>query len=159
MLSPIGVCVYMCTLHAHRRGGYFHKIITHIKVNSMSNADGGKVINLAERKQQRVATEEQDSDSSELPDFISPPTIASMSDEQLEKMLNLVRMRRLQSALIYERTQEENSQKLRDRASEALAKKSVQVFNELDRVFKNLDKLETRVIEMRALRIAAGLSF
>lgn len=118
-----------------------------------------KVINLAERKQQRLGGAPAPLIEVEIPDFISPPDISSMSDAQLEQLLNLVRMRRMQSALVYEKTQLEKQAVAEGKARAQLEKKAEQVFNELDKVFKNLDKLELRVNELRALRIQAGLEF
>lgn len=118
-----------------------------------------KVINLAERKKQRLGGLPEPKIEIDIPDFITPKSIATMSDDQLEQLLNLVRLRRMQSAMIYENTKREKEELAQDKARGQLDKKSEQVWNELEKVFKNLDKLELRVNEMRALRIQAGLDF
>lgn len=125
-----------------------------------------KVINLAERKMQRLAMTgaapsppQKEADEVELPDFISPPDISKMTDPQLEQLLNLIRMRRLQSAMIYEQTNAQKAAIAEGRALQMLEKKAEQVFKELERAFTVLDKLELRVNEMRALRVQAGLDF
>lgn len=118
-----------------------------------------KVINLAQRKAERLAGLPAPEVKIEIPDFISPPDISTMSDEQLEQLLNLVRLRRMQSQMQYEQTQREREQVTQEKARVQLEKKAEQVWNELDKVFKNLDKLELRVNEMRALRLQAGLTF
>lgn len=118
-----------------------------------------KVINLAQRKLERLGGIPAPEIKVDIPDFITPPDITSMSDAQLEQVLNLIRMRRLQSAMLYEKTQQEKTQLEETKARMQLEKKAEQVFKELDRAFAILDKLELRVNEMRALRIQAGLSF
>ena len=118
-----------------------------------------KVINLAQRKLERLGGTPPPEIKTEIPDFITPPDIGKMSDAQLEQVLGLVRLRRMQSQMIYERTQTEKARVTEDKAKQQLEKKSEQVFNELEKVFKNLDKLEIRVNEMRALRVQAGLDF
>jgi len=130
-------------------------------VDQSTHVEGGrKVINLAERRKQRLHdAPEPPSDGVVIPDFITPQTINEMTDPQLDQLLNLVRLRRMHSTLIYERTKQEKEQIAQTKARDALVKKAEQVWNELDKVFKNLDKLELRVNEMRALRLQAGLEF
>lgn len=118
-----------------------------------------KVINLAERKLQRLGGVPAPTIEVPIPDFITPQDITTMSDEQLEQMLNLIRVRRLQSAMIYESTKKQKEEVTAAKARAALEKKAEQVFNELDKAFKTLEKLELRVNELRALRLQGGLSF
>ena len=118
-----------------------------------------KVINLAQRKKERLAGEPQIEVRTPLPDHIHPNDIAYTIRSQLDQLINLVRFRRLQSAAQYERTIAEKRQVTESRAKEALEHKCEQVFAELNRTFKNLEKLELRINEMRALRIQAGLTW
>lgn len=118
-----------------------------------------KVINLAERKLQRLGGAPAPQIEVPIPDFISPPDISKMTDEQLEQVLSLIRLRRLQSSLLYEKTKAEKAALDETKARAALDKKAEQVFKELEKAFKVLDTLELRVNEMRALRIQAGLEF
>lgn len=118
-----------------------------------------KVINLAQRKLDRLGGTPPPVIAVTIPDFISPPDISKMSDEQLEQLLNLIRMRRMASAMIYEKTQREKEAVSEEKAKAQLEKKAVQVFTLLEKAFDTLDKLELRVNEMRALRIQAGLEF
>ena len=118
-----------------------------------------KVINLAERKMQRLGGAPAPTIEVPIPDFITPQDITTMSDEQLEQMLNLIRVRRLQSAMIYENTKKQKEEVTAAKARAALEKKAEQVFTELDKAFKVLEKLELRVNELRALRLQGGLSF
>lgn len=118
-----------------------------------------KVIDLAARKRERLAGREPPKLEVELPDFISPPDIAKMSDAQLEQLVDLIRLRRMEPLLIYEQTQVELAKREEDKVKQQIEKKAQQVFNELDRVFKNLEKLELRVNELRALRLQIGMEF
>lgn len=131
----------------------------------MRTSDGtkDKIINLLERRKAKLANEptldQAEDDKVLLPDFVRPVDIADMDDEQLEALLNLLRLRRLTSTMIYERTQEEKSELRETRAKEQLTVKCEQVWKELERTLKNLDKLELKINEMRALRIQAGMQW
>ena len=118
-----------------------------------------KVINLAQRKLERMGGSPPPKIDVSLPDFISPQTIGTLTDAQLDQVLSLVRVRRMAATQVYERTQREKRQVEEGKALHALDKKQEQVYNELERAFKALDKLELRVNEMRALRLQAGLTF
>lgn len=118
-----------------------------------------KIINLAERKAQSFAGNAPVQGTGDIPDFIRPADISTMTDVQLEQVLNLVRMRRMQSALTYEKTREETAAVAAGRARAALVKKSEQVFTSLSKAFGILDKLEVQISELRALRVQAGLEF
>lgn len=120
-----------------------------------------KIINLLERRKAKLANEPDQAVEPKvlLPDFVRPIDIIDMNDEQLEALLNLVRVRRLTSTMIYERTQEEKTELRETRAKEQLEVKCEQVWKELDRTFKNLEKLEQKINEMRALRIQAGMQW
>lgn len=118
-----------------------------------------KVINLFERRKTQLAGETDAAPLEALPEFITPGDIDRLNDAQLEQLLNIIRMRRLQSTLVYEKTVREKETLTQSRAREMLEKKSEQVWKELDAVFKKLEKLELRVNEMRALRLQAGLEW
>jgi hypothetical protein len=120
-----------------------------------------KIINLLERRKAKLAGEPQPIVEKDipLPDYIRPPDLHDMTDEQLDLLLDLLRLRRLTSTMIYERTMQEKDELRVSRAKEMLDNKCTQVFNELERTLKNLDKLEMKINEMRALRIQAGLQW
>lgn len=121
-----------------------------------------KIINLLERRKARLANEpraEVPDNGDSLPDVIRPPDIMTMSDDQLDTLLNVMRLRRLTSTMLYEQTQEEKQELRESRAKEQLDAKCDQVFKELERTIKNLEKLELKINEMRALRIQAGLEW
>jgi hypothetical protein len=123
-----------------------------------------RVINLAERKKQqdvKRSTEQQvpHIEEAAIPEYITPQDITKMTDAQLEQMLNVVRLRRMQATLIYENTQKEKERIKDERLFKSVEKASEQVFKKLERVNKYLDDLELKVNELRGYRLAAGLSF
>jgi len=118
-----------------------------------------KVINLAERKKQRLGGLPAPEIKVEIPDFIEPRDIMSMSDEQMDQILSLIRLRRLQAASKYEQTEREKTELSMSKARDALERKAAVVFKDLERTFAILDKLELHVNELRALRVQAGLEF
>lgn len=121
--------------------------------------DQHRVINFELRRRQLLAGEPQPSAPDSIPEFITQADISKLSDDQLDTLINHIRLRRLNSTLIYERTMREKEQLTMSRAREQLDKKCGQVFHELDRALNVLEKLELRVNEMRALRIQCGLDF
>jgi hypothetical protein len=121
--------------------------------------DKSKVINFETRRKQLLAGEVSPPAPDGIPEFISQADISRLTDDQLDQLINLIRLRRLNSTLIYERTMREKEQLSMSKAREQLEKKCGQVFKELDRALSVLEKLELRINEMRALRIQAGLDF
>lgn len=122
-------------------------------------ADERRVINLAERKLERLGGVPAPNIAVEIPDFITPPDIGDMSDEQLEQLLQLVRLRRMQSTMIYEQTMAEKQKVADAKNYQRLDKQAVKVFTKLEKAFKALDDLELSVNELRAWRLQAGLTF
>ena len=122
-----------------------------------------RVVDLAQAKRDRGLSNDDKSDASnpetEVPDFITPKSIATMTDAQLDDMLEVLRLRRMTATLQYEKTVAEKEALARDKAVAQLEKKNEQVFKALERTTKALEALETRVIEMRAFRLQAGLEF
>lgn len=119
-----------------------------------------KIINLLDRRKAKLANEPDQAEPKVLlPDFVRPMDIMNMDDEQLDALLNVLRVRRLTSTMIYERTMEEKQELRESRAKEMLDAKCAQVFTEIERTLKVLDKLELKINEMRALRIQAGMQW
>jgi len=123
--------------------------------------DEPKVINFLERRHERLAGEplSEYAKSVDVPDFITPSDIDNLTDEQLESLLNIIRVRRMQSADVYKRTMEEKEQVAQGKARDMLEAKGIQVWSELNKSFKTLEKLELRVNELRALRLQANLDW
>lgn len=117
------------------------------------------VIDFAQRRMQLLAGEKQPEGGEGLPEFIQPSDISTMSDDTLDQLINIIRLRRLNSTMLYERTMREREQLTMSKAREQLDKKCVQVYKCIDTALNNLEKLELRINEMRALRIQAGLDW
>jgi uncharacterized protein with von Willebrand factor type A (vWA) domain len=108
---------------------------------------------------QLLAGEVQPQRDDALPEFIAPADISTMTDDQLDQLINIIRLRRLNSTMLYERTMREKEQITMGKAREQLEKKCTQVWKCIDTALNNLEKLEIRVNEMRALRIQCGLDW
>lgn len=117
------------------------------------------VIDFARRRMQLLAGEQQPQGAESIPEFIAPADISRFTDEQLDQLINIIRLRRLNSTMQYERTMREREQLTMSKAREQLEKKCTQVFKCIDVALNNLEKLELRVNEMRALRIQCNLDW
>lgn len=118
-----------------------------------------KIINLAQRKAERLAGLPAPEIKVDIPDFIEPHDISAMSDTVLEQIVDLIRLRRLTAAMIYEQTVAENKKRQDDKIKAGIEKKAEQVFKLLEKCYDNIDKLEIRVNELRALRLQIGMDF
>jgi hypothetical protein len=114
-----------------------------------------EVISIADHLQDKKLSDPTKS----LPDFISPDDIPKMSDSQLEQLVNVLQLRRLQSTHLYESTLRARGEITMSKARESLEHKAGQVSKELKRTITAMDKLELRVNELRALRIQCGLTW
>jgi hypothetical protein len=94
-----------------------------------------------------------------IPEFIAPSDISKFTDDQLDQLINIIRLRRLNSTMQYERTMREKEQLTMGKAREQLDKKCIRVWKDIDTALNHLDKLEQHVNEMRALRIQCGLDW
>lgn len=92
-----------------------------------------------------------------LPEHITPQSIYQMNDEQLEKLLDDIRDRRLSSVRLYEEAQRAAQEAAEEKARLALFKQCEMCEKNIIRVDKALEALETRVNKMRALRLELGL--
>jgi hypothetical protein len=118
-----------------------------------------KVINFAQRRMQLLAGETQPTGAEGLPEFIAPADISKMSDEQLDQLINIIRLRRLNSTMLYERTMREKDQLTMGRARELLEKKCATVWRDIDKALTHLEKLELHINQMRALRLQCNLEW
>lgn len=91
------------------------------------------------------------------PDFISRHDISVMNDEQLDELINGIRIRRMASFYIYEQTQADLAQVQEQKAKLSLEKELDQIIKVLSTLDKNFEKLETRIHKLRGLRIQANL--
>lgn len=93
-----------------------------------------------------------------VPDFITRETIASMNDDQLDEMLEGIRIRRMQANLIYRQHIEAKEQAAQIKVAAKIDKKVDQILRTLDSNNKSLERLERYVQELRSLRIEGGLT-
>lgn len=118
-----------------------------------------KVIDFARRRMQLLAGEQQPQVGEGVPEFISPQDISKFTDDQLDQLINIIRLRRLNSTLQYEKTMREKEQLTMSKAREQLERKCATVFKDIDRALTQLERLELHINEMRALRIQCGLEW
>jgi 3-methyladenine DNA glycosylase/8-oxoguanine DNA glycosylase len=91
------------------------------------------------------------------PDFITRKAIDTMTDQQLDQMLDAIRMRRLANYIVYKQTVDEKNSINSERAKEKVEAKADMIFRTLLTLDKQFDKLEKYVNELRGLRIQAGM--
>lgn len=92
------------------------------------------------------------------PEFIVPTDITKMTDEEIDALIDGIRLRRMDKSNLYKQTR-----KLRDKASSEkmlsqLDRKQSQLATALEKVDKALGNLEKKANEVRALRLQLGES-
>lgn len=92
-----------------------------------------------------------------VPEFITASDIDAMTDDELDTMLAAIRTRRMNSYLIYKQTKDEKDQLERDKARLKIEKKCEQIIKVLNAIDDRMEKLETRINELRGLRLQAGM--
>lgn len=103
--------------------------------------------------------EQLETNSADVPEFISKADIDKMTDEQLDDMIAAIRTRRMNSFAIYKKTKEDK-QHVTDAALRVkIDKKCEMVIKKLNMIDKNMDDLERYIAEIRGLRLQAGLEF
>lgn len=95
--------------------------------------------------------------TSSAPDFISRNDINTMTDQQLDQMLEAIRVRRLANYIVYKTTVDEKNSIKSEKSREAVDKKCDMIFRTMVTLDKQFDKLERYVNELRGLRIQAGM--
>lgn len=91
------------------------------------------------------------------PEHITPRAIYQMDNDALDMLLDTVRERRLSSVRQYEAAQNAAKEAADEKARLDLFKQCEMCANNIVRVDKALDALETRVNKIRALRLELGL--
>ena len=110
------------------------------------------VINMKERQ---IRMQEA---AGEIPDFIDRTSIANMTDTQLDQFLDALRIRRLASQVLYEKTLADMAEIAEEKAKGKLEKKCNQIFRRIEQINNHIDVLEKYMNELKGLRIEAGLS-
>lgn len=96
-------------------------------------------------------------ESTDIPDIITPHAIYTMTAEQHEALLDKIRTRRLSSVRQYEEALKAAQEAADEKARIAMFKQCEMCEKNIDRVDKALSALEDRVNKIRALRLELGL--
>jgi flagellar hook-associated protein FlgK len=91
------------------------------------------------------------------PEHITPAALYQMNAEQLDKLLEDIRERRLSSVRMYEEAKRAAKEASDEKARNDLMKQAEMCANNLARVDKALASLDTRINKMRVLRMELGL--
>lgn len=92
-----------------------------------------------------------------VPEFITMGTIEQMNDDQLDAMVSAIRVRRMNSYVIYKQTKAEKDKLEQDKTRAKIEKKCEQIIKTVNAADKALDKLEQQISELRGLRLQAGM--
>lgn len=92
------------------------------------------------------------------PDFITRVDVNKMTDQQLDELLEAIRIRRMNSVAIYQHTQDELQAVQEEKAKAQMEKVCTQIIKSLNTLDKQFEKLETYVNKLRGLRIQAGMT-
>lgn len=93
----------------------------------------------------------------EAPSFITPHDISKMSDEELDELIEAIKVRRLQSYVVYKQTKDEKDRVEAGKTRERIEKKCTQIIRKLNTIDKHMDDFEKYISELRGLRLQAGL--
>ena len=97
------------------------------------------------------------SDDDAVPEFIMPFDIRTITDKQIDALLDGIRERRLLAVRLYERVQEEKQHAEDARTREKLSKQLTMLSKELRRCVTIIEKVEDRASKIRALRLQLGI--
>ena len=92
----------------------------------------------------------------QVPTFIEPVTVNDLSDEELDVMIEGIRIRRMKSLNIYQKTKLLQVEKEQYKIGLQLDKKMEKYKKLYDRTEKNLDEMEKVANEIRAFRLQLG---
>jgi hypothetical protein len=92
----------------------------------------------------------------DVPEFIRPADLLSMTNEQIDALIDGIRQRRLNAAHIYKETKRH-----RDKASgrnllSQFEKRMLKLAKEIEKADKIIDSLEKAANDVRALRLQLG---
>ncbi len=90
------------------------------------------------------------------PNFITPTNIGEWSDDLIDQFLDGVRYRRMQTRVLYEKTQELKNAAYAAKAGEMFDKKMKKLAEAIAKFDKHLEKLEKAANDVRALRLQMG---
>lgn len=93
-----------------------------------------------------------------VPEFITYRDIEAMSDDELDALVSAIRVRRMNSYLIYKQTKAEKESLEQDKARQRIEKKCEQIIKKINTIDAQLEGLEKFIAELRGLRLQAGMS-
>lgn len=93
----------------------------------------------------------------DVPEHITPAALYKMTGDEVDALVERLRTRRLDSVRQFEASQKAAQEAADEKARLQLMKQCEMCANNLNRVDKALDALETRVTKIRALRLELGL--
>lgn len=96
-------------------------------------------------------------EGTDIPEHITPRALYQMSFDEMEKLLEGIRKRRLSAVRQHEEAVRIAKEATDEKARISLYKQCEMCEKNIERVDKALDALETRVNKMRALRLELGL--
>lgn len=91
-----------------------------------------------------------------VPEFIQPKTLLDMSDEEIDNMLEQIRIRRKQKLVILQMERQKKEEYKKAKLEIIFQKKIEQAEDALEKVDRAFEKLERRINETRALRLQLG---
>lgn len=92
-----------------------------------------------------------------VPEHIKPATILDMTSDELDKLIEDIRKRRLKPVRLHEAAMQAAQDAADEKARLSLLKQCEMCASNIVRVDKAIDALETRVNKIRALRLELGL--
>ena len=95
----------------------------------------------------------QDAEGTQTPDFITRKDITQMTDDEIDVMLLPIRERRLKMAKLHQEAIALKEEKARGKAQVKLADQIRMLEKELASMDKLIEKLDKRVLNIRALRL------
>lgn len=90
------------------------------------------------------------------PDFIQPRNLSDMSDDEIELLLEGIRVRRMSAKVLHDETIAIRDQARKLNLATGIEKKLEKLAKAIAAVDKHLDKLTAAANEVRQMRIALG---
>lgn len=90
------------------------------------------------------------------PEHIMPTDITKMSDEQVDALLDAIRLRRMDKGNLYKQTRKLRDQASKEKLLSQFDRKMTKLANTLDKVDKAIGMMEKAANEVRAMRLQLG---
>lgn len=96
-------------------------------------------------------------DADAVPDFITPASIAEMTDEQLDAIVAAIQQRRMRPYEIYKQTKADKAVVAAGKIRDKIDKKCEAIIKTINAVDTQFEKLEKQIAELRGLRLQADM--